>query len=249
MAARSISNALFLSRGMRQDTSISVVLQGTPKGSDSRPTEVTWTGSEVVGLWPDDKSIAAKLQKAICNMFGWPQGAGKPSEPQVGQKRKEREEQIAGIKVGKTPFAQFVREQLLHATGGREFVSECDADGTVVCERRWPGACPIYFHETGMPVRDYFDALPTDAAQTKFVVMIGGPTGLSPDEESTVEELGFQKVSFGDPSLFASHCIVLTNHYIDSWCNSNGIKLQTEPAGKPKETANPWRKQKKQVYN
>lgn len=246
MVARSISNALFLSRGMRQDAAITVILQGAAKGSKDNDimTQVTWTGCNLQGLWPDDKSIASKLQRAICNTYGWPEGAGKPAEAQTGVKRKAEGtgEQIPGIEVSRMPLAEFLKASLLKATGGKERPPTSK-------KSRWPGLCPMYMHETGDHVREFFGAMSTSKPKTKFLVVIGGPTGLSPEEENTVTDLGFERVSFGSPSLFASHCIVLVNHYIDTWCNDNGIPLQTEPEGKPEQTSNPWRKNRNQVYN
>eukprot|EP00667_Euglena_gracilis_P016578 EG_transcript_17357 len=244
MATRSISSALFLSRGMRQDTAITVILQGAPRGRTAdAETQVTWIGSDLLGLWPDDKSIATKLQRAICSAYGWPGGAGKPALEGPGTKRKAEElEEVPGVQVTRAPFKGFVEQLLVNASGGHERAAGHK-------KGRWRGVFPIYLHETGVPGREYFKSCQPRKGGVQFVVVVGGPTGLTLPEEQAVDELGFAKVSFGSPSLFASHCVVLCHHYFDGWCAEHGIDLETEPDGRPPETLNPWRKHRPQVYN
>eukprot|EP01001_Neometanema_parovale_P008733 NODE_4995_length_993_cov_103.527586_g4788_i0.p1 GENE.NODE_4995_length_993_cov_103.527586_g4788_i0~~NODE_4995_length_993_cov_103.527586_g4788_i0.p1 ORF type:complete len:302 (-),score=48.50 NODE_4995_length_993_cov_103.527586_g4788_i0:87-935(-) len=248
MACRAASNAVFLSHGMRQDTIATLLLQGAPKPGPgaivaAEDTIIRFESRRLKGLWPDDKSMANKMQKAVCGVLGWPPGVGKP--PSAPSSLSKSEDQFPGISVSQTPLSKLLRNTLTAAAGGREFVTFEDE-----LPIRWFGVSPIYLSENGTPAQEYFDALPplSDTQQRRaFVVVIGGPDDASPAEEKILDELGFDRVSFGDPSLFASHCVVLANHYIDIWSGKNGISLKTAPVTKPDVSSNPHRAKKQRL--
>ncbi len=70
----------------------------------------------------------------------------------------------------------------------------------------------LYLREDGVDVRGIeCSALAVDAA-----FILGDHTGMTPEEETLLEQAGAKMVSVGPTSLHADHCIVLLNWLCDS---------------------------------
>ena len=97
LVCRTVSNALWMSKGTRKDTYIHVVLNGPP----SAPKIVSFDGSNVVGGGFDEQSIADCITTAL--------NAGKKLEMH------QKKEVMPGINVGKESFEALVQEKSKHS--------------------------------------------------------------------------------------------------------------------------------------
>jgi len=70
----------------------------------------------------------------------------------------------------------------------------------------------IYLREDGADIRT-LDA-GGHCCETAFI--LGDHTGMTPDEESLIEQAGAKVVSLGPTSLHADHCVVLINWLLDT---------------------------------
>jgi tRNA (pseudouridine54-N1)-methyltransferase len=69
----------------------------------------------------------------------------------------------------------------------------------------------LYLKENGADIRSQRGKLPDD-----IVFLLGDHLGMTPDEETLIEQDGAEMVSIGPASLHADHCIVLLNWMLDA---------------------------------
>lgn len=93
LVCRVVSNALFISNAIRQDTVVHVCMTG-PKDP---PKTISFIGAELKGFLFDERSIAAKIKEALNN------GAG--------LKLNEEKKLGDGIKISKRSFESIIREK------------------------------------------------------------------------------------------------------------------------------------------
>ena len=206
-ACRAVTSAVFLSHGMRQDTAISLVLAHPTCGT----VTVTWLASALVGVWPDEKSIATRLQRALCHFFGTPC-------PQAGDKRGAPVIPLEGVK-GVSCFPD-----------GGGFVGAVER-AAVGC-----GASPVVvLLDEGGATRDALDASAARWAagrRSGFVFAIGGPDGLSEATAAAVVALPRARtVRLPGPSLHAGAVITLTHNILDAALEATGVAIDTTPKG------------------
>jgi tRNA (pseudouridine54-N1)-methyltransferase len=70
----------------------------------------------------------------------------------------------------------------------------------------------IYLREDGADIR----GLAASSLSGEAVFILGDHTGMTPDEESLIEQAGAKVVSLGPTSLHADHCVVLINWLLDT---------------------------------
>ncbi len=90
IVARSISNALFISFGIRKNVTFYASLNGPP----DPPVMIKFLGSELKGMFIDEKSIAIVINKAL-------KKSNKNEEGKV----------MEGVYVSKTPLETLIREK------------------------------------------------------------------------------------------------------------------------------------------
>jgi len=93
LVCRCISSALFISEAIRKDTSIHVVLNGPP----SPPKTVSFFGSEVRNLYPDERTIASFIKIALRKSFKL--------------KGKEEIQIFPGLKISRKSFEDLIKER------------------------------------------------------------------------------------------------------------------------------------------
>ena len=248
-AYRAVTAAVFLSHGMRQDTAISLVLphpacepqrgnnaRGGGRGQQARPqgpsvvaaaarsVTVTWTASELVGVWPDEKSIATRLQKALCHHFGAPC-------PQAGDKRTAAppSDGVKGVSVHADETAA---DDGTAAENRRGFL------GAVARATAAAGTAPtiVLLDENGSP-RSELDAAASAwageaATPTGFVFCLGGPDGLPPATAGALVAMPRAlTIRLPGPSLHAGPVVTLAHHALDSALDATGSAVTTAPAG------------------
>jgi len=91
IVARCISNALFISFGIRKDVNFYVSLNGPPEP----PVLITFKGSELKNIFIDEKSVGIKINEAL-------KSVKKGIEVNVSE----------GIYVSKKPFETLIREKI-----------------------------------------------------------------------------------------------------------------------------------------
>jgi len=70
----------------------------------------------------------------------------------------------------------------------------------------------IYLREDGANIR----GLDTGSLSGETTFILGDHTGMTPEEESLIEQAEAKVVSFGPTSLHADHCVVLLNWFLDT---------------------------------
>jgi tRNA (pseudouridine54-N1)-methyltransferase len=70
----------------------------------------------------------------------------------------------------------------------------------------------IYLREDGADIR----GLAASSLSGEVSFILGDHTGMTPDEESLIEQAGAKVVSLGPTSLHADHCVVLINWLLDT---------------------------------
>jgi len=70
----------------------------------------------------------------------------------------------------------------------------------------------IYLREDGADIR----GLAASGLSGEAAFILGDHTGMTPDEESLIEQAGAKVVSLGPTSLHADHCVVLINWLLDT---------------------------------
>ncbi len=70
----------------------------------------------------------------------------------------------------------------------------------------------IYLREDGADIR----GLAASSLSGEAAFILGDHTGMTPDEESLIEQAGAKVVSLGPTSLHADHCVVLINWLLDT---------------------------------
>ena len=75
----------------------------------------------------------------------------------------------------------------------------------------------IYLREDGADIRSLDIAdLDVSSLSGEMAFILGDHTGMTPDEESLIEQAGAKVVSLGPTSLHADHCVVLINWFLDT---------------------------------
>jgi tRNA (pseudouridine54-N1)-methyltransferase len=75
----------------------------------------------------------------------------------------------------------------------------------------------IYMRENGADIRGLGeDCQGGSSLSGEAAFILGDHTGMTPDEESLIEQAGAKVVPLGPTSLHADHCIVLLNWFLDT---------------------------------
>jgi tRNA (pseudouridine54-N1)-methyltransferase len=70
----------------------------------------------------------------------------------------------------------------------------------------------VYLREDGEDIR----GIGRDALKGDLAFILGDHVGMTPEEESLIEQAGATVVSVGPTSLHADHCIVIVNWALDT---------------------------------
>ncbi|MFZ2472538.1 MAG: tRNA (pseudouridine(54)-N(1))-methyltransferase TrmY [Methanothrix sp.] len=74
----------------------------------------------------------------------------------------------------------------------------------------------IYLREDGADIRGLAEGPDASSFSGDAAFILGDHTGMTPEEESLIEQAGAKVVSLGQTSLHADHCIVLLNWFLDT---------------------------------
>lgn len=185
---RCINAALFLSQGLRHNAKITLALEGRPE----EPVHVSLAGGVVRNLSPSEARLAARLRVALDNEQG-----GDWSVRSLDA-RSYSQSALRGIDWSHGGMLPALRSALSLAPP--------------------PGPPVVLFLESSAPP---VDTIPAMTSAAGIVVVVGDDRGLPPDEKQTLvaaaEEAGavVMAASIGAEVLFASHAIVVVNHYLD----------------------------------
>jgi tRNA pseudouridine-54 N-methylase len=206
---RCLSAALFRSQGLRRNTQVALCFEGEPAapqldrdGAPIGARTLVVSGALVRDLRPDELSLAARVREALDDS-----GGGHASAAALD---------AAGYSASRLRGLEW-RE------GG--------ALPTLLAALRAPAACAaagppclLVLDNEGEPVEAVCARLCGQGGARpagSVVVVVGDDRGLTADENAAVlaaaREVGarVERVTLGREVLFASHCVVLLNHYLD----------------------------------
>jgi len=181
LVCRTVSAALFLSRGTRRDTSISIAFEGSEQA-----VVLNVDGDKVRHLRPDERNIAAFIQKAL-HRFGLSMSSD-DSFQEVDPKYKC----LKGFTVTEGGLIEWVK-----ATRTAPVLFLLDENGIPLEE--W----------LGKPGN-------ADAIRDKGVkAVLGDDWDLKVCQIDLLQQQGAIPISLGSVPLLSSHCIILLHHFLD----------------------------------
>lgn len=220
---RCASSALFRSQGLRRNTQVALCFEGEPAagsdpagprggGSSGYARTVTISGGLVRDLRPDELSLGQRLQAALRDPHGGHAGACALDDAGYSASM------LRGLEC--TPGGALeTLVAALRAYAPRAGEGEGGGHGG---PRRPPAV--LVLDGAGEPVEAVCARLGGAngaPAAGGVVVVVGDDRGLTADEERAVAAAAAEvhapilRVSLGREVLFASHCIVLLQHYLD----------------------------------
>lgn len=234
--ARCITSALWVSNGIRRDTTIFLMLF---------PHNITIEiqGEHVHGLNPDERTTALYLQRALLVGSAEKELQGKEKDRLVGYPQKKdlaskgkRPESINPNKPGSrsksekralrvTRKAQEAMLRRIHksvdsnATSPQGFLLHRDdsLEGRLTSLRKKNGSI-FALNEIGEPLGNVFANMDLKTRrEEETTLFLGDQIGYSStDEELLANNKDVTQVSLGPLSLLTSQCITITHHYIDT---------------------------------
>lgn len=150
IVARSVSNAMFISFGIRKDVIFYASLNGPP----DPPVLVTFVGSELKDIFIDEKSVGIKINEALKKV------------------RRDQEVKVSeGVYVSKKPFETLIREKV---SQGKRLVY-LDREGIDVREFKFEGnELFIIGDRKGLPLKiakfiERFGATPLSLGKIEYL--------------------------------------------------------------------------------
>jgi tRNA pseudouridine-54 N-methylase len=228
--ARCVAASLFVSYGIRRSTRLWLMLREIG-------LTICIDGSQVKGLHPDERTIAAAIRQTLLS------GQGGTADPPTGwtllgsMGSKEDEAFVrrlstiisgcdganAGVAAGTSigtgtgPSASAGVGPSASAGAGHGGQDGEESGGGGAQDSGGERVRLVVLDEQGAPFEQLHEHLVSDDQQAvRTVVVVGDHIGVTQEEHDAMQPLGMTRVSLGSVPLLASHCIVLTHAALDA---------------------------------